>query len=590
MSIRMLPDRASAGFWILLTGLKSLFFLSMAAAAVAVAFQIAGQFIIGKIVDGTLENITSMQIFRYALIFISCAIGGGLFLFVKGRSTAKTSEGIAKNIRNSLYDRMQKLNFLYHDKIKTGELIQRSTNDVDTIRLLFQEHLSEISRILFLFIFNFCAIMLIDWKLALISSIIAPVIILSSIYFFTRIHKSFEAYQDQAGVLSSVLQENLSGMRIVRAFARQDFENQKFEVENAEKFKRGKRFLLNHTIYWPVSHILCMLQLITGFAVGGIMVMDGVFSIGTYIFYIQILLALIWPLQELGRVIAQLSTAVVSYKRVKEILNESEEDLESGKSEGTITGKISIKDLDFSYDQTKNVLSGITLNVEAGQKIALLGEAGSGKTTLVNLLPRFYDFYKGDFLLDGQPLQKYSRHFLRKNIGIVEQEPFLFSTTIRENICYGVNREVEMSEVEEAAKAAAIHESITTFPKGYDTIVGEKGVTLSGGQKQRIAIARTILKDPRILIMDDSTSAVDAETEESIMECLNHLMLGRTSFIIAHRIQSLMNADIILVFKDGKIIQRGNHESLIKEKGFYQRVFSLQTQIEEELDKEINYA
>jgi ATP-binding cassette subfamily B protein len=294
-------------------------------------------------------------------------------------------------------------------------------------------------------------------------------------------------------------------------------------------------------------------------------------------------------MQHMGRLLALLSRSSVSYKRIAAILKEPQESpaiisQDKGKS---LSGEIQFKDVWFSYEEGRPVLKNINLSISPGEVVALLGEAGSGKTSLVNLLPRFYDHSRGEILLDGNPLESYAKHILRESIGIVEQEPFLFSMSIKENIAYGMKREVKDHEIEDAARAAAIHSSIMDFPDGYDTVIGEKGVTLSGGQKQRIAIARAVLKNPRILILDDATSSIDGETEEKIREALRGLMQGKTTFIIAHRIRSLMMADTILVFQQGEIIERGTHQELIKARGFYSKVFELQTQIETELEQEL---
>ena len=343
-----------------------------------------------------------------------------------------------------------------------------------------------------------------------------------------------------------------------------------------------------HATYWPTSHIVCAVQQVFGILMAAFMVMDGDLSIGDLVAYIGFLNTIIWPIQQMGRIIAQLSTAWVSYGRVASILLNDQEDLTTGEEGVELKGRIEYRDLSFRYDNSGTVLKNINIICQSGHSVALLGETGSGKTSLVNLLPGFYKKESGELLLDDKPISEYSRHYLRRNIGIVEQEPFLFSTTIRENITYGVSRDVSDEEVFEAARAASIHNSILSFPEQYDTMVGEKGVTLSGGQKQRIAIARTILKDPKILILDDSTSAVDAETEDNIRQALKRLMKGRTTFIIAHRVQSLIDADQILVFKEGEIIQRGVHSDLIEEPGFYKHVFELQNKIEAELEAELN--
>jgi ATP-binding cassette subfamily B protein len=305
--------------------------------------------------------------------------------------------------------------------------------------------------------------------------------------------------------------------------------------------------------------------------------------------YAGLVVWLIFPMRNLGRLIVQTSTGLVSFGRVLEIVKQEREPLEAGDyhPRGDARGELSFDGVCFEYDPESLVLEDISFEARPGQMIALLGSTGSGKTTLVNLLPRFYDYNCGSLKLDGIELKRYPRRYLRSQIGIVEQEPFLFSRSIRENITYGVGRKVTQEEIEAAARAAAVHDVIMAFPENYGTLVGEKGVTLSGGQKQRVAIARTLLKDPRILILDDSTSAVDTETEAEIRAALETLMRGRTSFIIAHRIQSVMNADLILVMDKGRIVQKGTHDILLAQDGIYRQIFEIQTRIEAELEKEI---
>jgi ATP-binding cassette subfamily B protein len=525
-----------------------------------------------------------------ALGFIAFAVLEGTFTYLSGRLAAYTAEGVTQRLREYLFDHIQRLPFAYHSKSRTGELIERVTSDVDAVRRFFSEQAIGVGRILMLFTVNFIALLSLNTFLALISVIAVPFIIVTSIIFFRRLTKVYELYQEQEAVVSTVLQENLSGVRVVKAFARQDYERLKFEKENWEKFQRGRRLLLMHALFWPISDIICATQMLSGFVIGALMTINGQITIGTYLAYAGLVVWLIWPMRNLGRLIVQTSTGMVSFGRVVDIIKEEREPLEVGDylPNTDLRGEITFDGIRFEYEgEDAPVLEDISFVCRPGQAVALLGSTGSGKTSLVNLLPRFHEYAAGSITLDGVELNRYSRKFLRKHIGIVEQEPFLFSRSIRENITYGVGRDVSQEEIEAAAHAAAINDVITSFPQGYDTLVGERGVTLSGGQKQRLAIARTLIKNPRILILDDSTSSVDTETEAEIRSALETLMAKRTTFIIAHRIQSVMNADLILVLDKGRIVQKGTHAELVEQDGIYRQIFDIQTRIETELEKEI---
>ncbi len=537
------------------------------------------------------DNITQTFIWIGAGFLGLAAFEGGCS-FLSGRLAAYTAEGITRRFRDFLFDHIQRLSFSYHATTPTGDLIERVTSDVDALRRFFSEQAIGMGRIVLLFVINFIAILRLNVRLGLMSVIVIPFMLLVSLWFFKQVTKRYEEYQAQEAILSTTLQENLTGVRVVKAFARQDYEKSKFEKDNWGKYVKGKLLLFMHSMFWPLSDIVLGLQMLFGFVFAATMAINGEITVGTYIAYVGLVVWLIWPIRNLGRIIVSTSTGMVSYGRLMEVVKQAREPLFDGKHqpEGPVQGDIVFENVSFIYSDGENhVLKDISFHIKPGQAVALLGSTGSGKTSLVNLLPRFHEYSSGRILIDGVELKDYSRSYLRKQMGIVEQEPFLFSRSIRENISYGVGREVTQEEVERAAKAAAVHDVILSFPNGYNTLVGEKGVTLSGGQKQRITIARTILKNPRILILDDSTSSVDTETEAEIRGALNELMENRTTFIIAHRIQSVMVADLILVLDKGEVIQMGTHQELVSQKdGMYRRIYDIQTKIDEELEMEIS--
>jgi ATP-binding cassette subfamily B protein len=526
--------------------------------------------------------------------FLGLAALEGGFSFLSGRLAAFTAEGITRRLRDFLFDHIQRLSFSYHATTPTGDLIERVTSDVDALRRFFSEQGIGMGRIIMLFVINFIAILNINMKLGLLSVVVIPFMLWASLWFFKKVTKAYEEYQAQEAVLSTTLQENLTGVRVVKAFAQQEHEKKKFETDNWGKFLKGKILLLMHSLFWPLSDIVLGFQLIIGFVYGANLAINGELTIGMYIAYVGLVVWLIWPIRNLGRIIVSASTGMVSYSRLMDVIKQVREPLHDGtyQPEGPVRGDLVFENISFMYsDGEKDALKNISFHIKPGQAVALLGSTGSGKTSLVNLLPRFHEYTGGRILLDGVELTEYSRAYLRRQVGIVEQEPFLFSRSIRENISYGVGRTVSDDEVEQAAKAAAIHDVILTFPDGYKTLVGEKGVTLSGGQKQRVTIARTLLKNPRILILDDSTSSVDTETEADIRDALNELMEDRTTFIIAHRIQSVMVADLIVVLDKGEIVQMGTHEELITQMdGMYRRIYDIQTRIDDELEMEVSRA
>ena len=560
-----------------------------AAITIASMGSTAQYFLLQYFIDDYLTNRTA----QFGLLAISAGLViltliRGIGSFFSGKWATETAEGVTKRLRDYLFDHLQHLPYAYHNENDTGEMIQRVTSDVDALRLFFSNNAIGVARTMILFIVNFIAIGILNWRLAWMSVIAIPIIVLISALFFKQISKAYEAYQVKEAALSTTLQENLAGVRVVKAFARQQHEIKKFDHNNQEKYTAGLKLNRMHAFFWPISDVICSAQIIFGYLIGGTMALNGEITIGTYLAYTGMIIWIIFPMRNLGRLIVEMSRGFVSFERVATIIRETREPLSQGDYRPEkIEGRISFDQVTFSYEDGFNVLEDVTFQIDSGKSIAIIGSTGSGKTTLVNLIPRFFEYDNGSIQLDGVELNRYPRNFLRQHIGIVEQEPFLFSRSIRENIRYGVKAEITEEEMITAAKAAAVHDVIMEFPNQYDTMVGERGVTLSGGQKQRVAIARTLLRNPKILIMDDSTSSVDTETEAQIREALNNLMENRTTFIIAHRIQSIMDADLILVLDKQRIVQSGTHDELVRQEGIYRKIFDIQTKIEEDLQKEI---
>ncbi|MBN2390698.1 MAG: ABC transporter ATP-binding protein [Anaerolineae bacterium] len=607
------------GLWRVMDGFRWLYAGAMLAIVLGAFIRVYYYRVVQYVIDTVVgEGQNSQNLPWLALSFVGLAVLEGTFAYLRGVWSAKTAEGIVLRLRDYLYDHMQRLAFAFHDYAKTGELIQRSTSDVDAMRRFYADQALGIGRIAALFVVNFAMLLRMNTKIGLLAIVVMPFIVVMSYWFFGRVSKAYNRYQEQEAKLSTVLQENLTGVRVVKAFARQPYEIDKFDRENWERYRLGKKLLIMHSLYWPLSDILCAAQTILVQAVSALMAVRGEITVGTYIAVMGMLTWIIWPMRNLGRLIVQVSTGLVSYRRVADVIEQDREDIIAGSVplDTQIRGAIAFEHVSFAYepmvvlqdeeDKKKSdvrirdaesekeealkpvaVLHDISFRCAPGNVVALLGSTGSGKTSIINLLLRFYDYQEGSLKLDGVELTEYPRSLLRRNIGIVEQEPFLFSRSIRDNIAYGADREVTQEEIERAAQAAAIHDIVLTFPDGYDTIVGEKGVTLSGGQRQRVAIARALLKDPRILVLDDATSSVDTETEEQIQQALDVLIPGRTTFIVAHRIQTVMNADLILVLDKGHIVQSGTHADLIQQPGLYHDIYEIQSRIEEEVAEEV---
>ncbi len=508
----------------------------------------------------------------------------GIFLFLKGKLSAQASESIAKNTREKLYDHLQNLSYDYHVKAETGDLIQRCTSDVETIRKFFAIQFVEIGRGIFMILIVGIIMFNINVKLALVSIAIVPIIFLFAVIFFSKVKKKFKLCDEAEARLSTALQENLTGVRVVRAFARQKYEIDKFEERNTAYMELVQKLINMMACYWSFSDLLCMMQ--SGFVLvmGCYLAFKGEVTLGTVVAFTSYEGRLLWPVRQMGRVLTDMGKAFVAIDRIEEILGEPIEETSSDEIQAEIQGNIEFNDVYFEYEEGKPVLNGVSFDVKKGETIAILGPTGSGKSSLIHLLVRLYDYKKGSIKIDGTEITRINKKWLRKNVGIVLQEPFLFSKTIKDNISIAKSH-VEDHEIFNAASIASIHDVINSMDNGYDTPVGEQGVTLSGGQKQRIAIARTIINNCPVLIFDDSLSAVDTETDAAIRTALKERSSNVTTFIISHRITTVAQADKIIVLEKGKIAQLGTHEALIKQNGLYKRVWNIQNSLEADIDK-----
>lgn len=523
------------------------------------------------------------------LIFLVISLLRATFSFTSNAVNASITEKAMKNLKDRLFSHIQALPLAYHSQTPTGELIQRCTGDVETIRKFSSNQIVEVIRLSAIFTGAFLMMLTINVNYALVSILLFPLLLFGSLYYFKKEKVIWNEHEKQQDRLSVIVQENLSGIRVVKAFAKEEFEIDKFTKQNEEKKRWGLKLMRLNRLYWPSSDILVHMQIAISVFFGGYLVLKNQLSVGEYTAFYAYSTFVTWPMRRLGQIVAEMGMASIAMKRIYSILESDLEDYSGKTGEGLkLRGEIEFKNVSFRYEgsEKQRVLDRISFKVKAGEKIALLGPTGAGKTTIISLLMRFFEADSGEILIDGKDIRKYPKAFLRGRFGVVLQKPFLFSTTIKSNIAYA-NPDSLIEDVIEASKAARIHDIITeVFPDSYDTIIGEKGVTLSGGQKQRVTIARTLLKDPDIYVFDDSTSAVDSETEYEIQKELRKLIKDKTTFIIAHRITSIQDCDRIIVLDKGTIIQEGTHDELVKEEGFYKKIFDIQVSVENEIREE----
>ena len=522
-----------------------------------------------------------------AIIFGLSIIRGVLSFFQTYLGEA-LSQLVSYDIRNSLYDHVQHMSFGFHDRYHTGALMSRAITDVENIRMFINMGLVRTPYFIVLFVVVGVLLFLKDWRLGLISASFMPVVIIYSAMIRLKMRNIWLIVQEKMAEMSTVLQENFTGIRVVKAFAAEAHEESKFELRNQEvagHYIEAEKMRASSTSFMLFTFLIAM-ALILFF--GGRRVINGDMSVGDlaeFIFYLQMLQM---PVRMAGWLVNSYARAASAGQRLFEILDAKSPVQEdpNARELRRPRGHVKLENVTFSYDHTRRVLRGIDLEAEPGQVIALLGAPGSGKTSVVNLIPRFYDVTGGRITIDGADIRNVTVESLRDNIGIVQQDVFLFTTSIRENISYG-NVDASQEMIEEAAKVAQMHDFIETLPDGYDTHVGERGSTMSGGQRQRMSIARAVLLDPPVLILDDSTSSVDAQTESQIRIAMERVMEGRTTFVIAHRLSTVHRADKIIVMQDGQIAEQGTHDELVAYEGLYREIYDLQLRPQEEVMREI---
>ncbi|HSW57420.1 MAG TPA: ABC transporter ATP-binding protein [Dehalococcoidales bacterium] len=536
----------------------------------------------GDAIDFALGSYQSIMVILMAVAIAGAGILRSIFSYWQSYLSEYLSQRVAYDLRNKIYNHIQHLSYAFHDQSQTGQLISRATIDIEAVRMFVGFAMLRGVYFIVLMITIIVLLLFLDWKLALISLSTLPFISYRTIVINNRLKVLWGRVQQGIGNLGNILQENLSGIRIVRAFARERHESHKFEKQAKELYDNEITINNLFAANSPVMNFALVISMAAVIWYGGREVIQGTLTHGQLVQFLLYLVLLSMPIRMLGWLTMLFSRAMVSGKRIFEIIDQESpvQDMPGSLTIPLVKGKVVFENVGFGYKNGPNFLNNISFTAKPGQVIALVGASGSGKTTLANLIPRFYDASAGNIKIDDIDIREISLTSLRKHIGVVHQDTFLFSNTIRENISYG-KPDAPLEEIISAAKIARLHDFISGLPQGYETLIGERGITLSGGQKQRLAIARTILVNPSIVIMDDSTASVDNATEYEMQQSLKEFLKGRTTFIIAHRLKSVQNADMILVLKNGEIAERGTHAELLDRNGLYKELYGLQFQTQQ---------
>jgi ATP-binding cassette subfamily B protein len=560
--------------------------LGLLATLAATAIQLAGPWILKFAIDDLTRSVTSAKLLLYGTLTLGVAVFGGVFRYTTRRLLMGASRDIEYDLRNDFFAHLQRLSLGYYQAHRTGDLMSRATNDLSAVRMMVGPAVMYASSTVILFVVAIALMLSINVKLTLIALLPLPFVSISVKYFGDAIHRRFEKIQEQLSDLSAIAQETLAGVRVVRAYRQEPAEITRFRVANETYLDRNRSLIRLQGVFFPSMTFFLGLAALVVLWLGGRDVILHRITVGEFVAFNAYLAMLSWPMIAFGWVTNLLQRGMASWKRMLAILDEppairDAADLKPAGEWPAIRGAIDIRHLNFSYGD-RRVLTDINLSIEAGQTVAIIGPTGSGKSTLISLLPRLHEPPAGTVFLDGVDVRDLPLEVLRGAIGMVPQEPFLFSETVAENIKFGAPQRDEMDAILDAAGVARLDKDVDAFPKSWDTMVGERGLTLSGGQKQRTALARALLINPPVLILDDALSAVDTYTEEEILSKLRGVMRQRTSIIVAHRVSTVRHADLIVVLEDGRIVERGRHDELVMRGGPYSEMYRKQL-LEDEL-------